>query len=216
MDWFREVNIYCERTDAAYWSEPINAVTNAAFLIAAALCWRMLGDRRDLGARSLTLILAAIGVGSFLFHTHAQVWAGAADVAPIQLFILVYLYLATVRFFGASAWAGAIAVVMFIPYAWAAQTAVEAVVGRLNGSAAYAPVPLLIGAYALALARRSPRAARDLAIGAGLLVVSLTFRTIDEAVCPALPLGTHFLWHMLNAVMLAWMIRTLPPAPSRP
>ena len=41
MDWFRAVNGYCERTDASYWSEPLNALTNAAFLIAAALCWRI-------------------------------------------------------------------------------------------------------------------------------------------------------------------------------
>ena len=27
MDWFRAVNSYCERTDASYWSEPLNAVT---------------------------------------------------------------------------------------------------------------------------------------------------------------------------------------------
>ena len=42
--------------------------------------------------------------------------------------------------------------------------------------------------------------------GAGLLVVSLTFRTLDEPLCAAIPLGTHFLWHILNAIMLAWMI----------
>ena len=70
---FARVNGYCERTDASYWSEPLNAVSNAAFLIAAALCWRMTG--RDPGARLLVVILAAIGVGSYLFHTHARIWA---------------------------------------------------------------------------------------------------------------------------------------------
>ena len=35
MEWFEAVDGYCERVDAAFWSEPINAVTNAAFLIAA-------------------------------------------------------------------------------------------------------------------------------------------------------------------------------------
>ena len=32
VDWFRAVNGYCERTDASYWSEPVNALSNAAFL----------------------------------------------------------------------------------------------------------------------------------------------------------------------------------------
>ena len=42
--------------------------------------------------------------------------------------------------------------------------------------------------------------------GAVLLIASLTFRTLDQPVCGALPFGTHFLWHVLNAVMLGWMI----------
>ena len=77
------------------------------------------------------------------------------------------------------------------------------------------PVPILIGAYAVALRRRAPDAARGLAIGAGLLAASLVFRSIDRAVCPAFPLGTHFLWHLLNAVMLGWMILVLVRARPR-
>jgi energy-converting hydrogenase Eha subunit E len=209
MDWFREVNSYCERLDATYWSEPANALSNASFLIAAALCWRLIGARRDPGARLLTVVLAAIGVGSYLFHTHAQVWALMADVAPIQAFILLYLYLATVRFFAAPRWAGAMAVALFIPSAALTAWSAEAAVGPLNGSVGYVPVPILIAGYALALRSRAPQAARGLAIGAALLAASLAFRTIDQAVCPAFPPGTHFLWHVLNGVMLGWMILTL-------
>ncbi len=76
----------------------------------------------------------------------------------------------------------------------------------LGSSASYAPVPLLILIYALLLRRRLPETARGLAVGAGILIVSLTFRTLDQPLCGALPFGTHFLWHVLNAVMLGWMI----------
>lgn len=209
MDWFREVNNYCERLDAGFWAEPLNALSNASFLIAAFVCWRLIGARRDFGARLLTAVLAAIGVGSWLFHTHAQVWAALADVIPIQLFILTYVYFATVRFFALPPWAGALAVLLFLPCAALAARGIAAVVGPLNGSVGYAPVPILIAAYAVALRKRAPRTARGLAIGAGILVVSLVFRTIDQAVCPALPIGTHFLWHILNGVMLGWMIVVL-------
>ena len=34
------IDAYCERTSAVYWAEPVNAVTNAAFLIAAVIMWR--------------------------------------------------------------------------------------------------------------------------------------------------------------------------------
>jgi Ceramidase len=204
MDWTRAVNGYCERTDASYWSEPLNAVTNAAFLVAAALCWRT--TARDPGARLLVVILAAIGVGSYLFHTNAQRWAMLADVLPIQAFILVYIYLATVRFLAAPAWAGFAAAIAFVPLSGLVGEGIRALFGPLNGSVGYMPVVLLIVAYALALARRAPVTAGGMAIGAVILTLSLFFRTIDEAVCGRFPLGTHFLWHLLNGVMLGWMI----------
>lgn len=115
MDWSRAVNSYCERLDASFWSEPVNALSNVGFLLVAALVWRRLEVRSDPGARLLTLVLVAIGVGSFLFHTHAEVWAMLADVLPILGFILIYVHLATVRFLGAPVWGGALAAVAYVP-----------------------------------------------------------------------------------------------------
>ena len=48
--------------------------------------------------------------------------------------------------------------------------------------------------------------ARGLALGAALLALSITFRALDGPLCAAWPIGTHFLWHLLNAAMLGWMI----------
>jgi hypothetical protein len=95
MDWFRAVNNYCERTDPSYWSELLNAVTNGAFILAAVWGWRVAAAAGDTGGRVLAAIVAAIGGGSYLFHTHAQIWSLYADVIPIQIFILAYIYLAT-------------------------------------------------------------------------------------------------------------------------
>lgn len=206
MDWFRQVNSYCERLDASYWAEPANALTNLAFLLAALWCLRRPELEGDAPARLLAGVLAVIGVGSWLFHTHAQAWALLADVIPIQVFILLYLGFATCRFFARPWGAGALAAGLFIALAPLAARALEAMVGPLNGSVGYLPVPIVIAAYALALRTRAPATAKGLAAGAGILVVSLVFRSLDRAVCPAFPLGTHFLWHLLNALMLGWMI----------
>ncbi|MBU2665238.1 hypothetical protein KOI35_17175 [Actinoplanes bogorensis] len=37
----------------------------------------------------------------------------------------------------------------------------------------------------------------------------LTARTLDEPLCATLPLGTHWLWHCLNAVTLYLIARTV-------
>lgn len=221
MDWFRAIDSYCERTDPAYWSEPLNAVSNAAFLAAAAIAWRIAARAGDAAGRLLAALLALIGIGSYLFHTQAQLWSLFADVLPIQAFILVYLYLATRRFFGAPVWAALLATVAFVPASQAVSAAIGAVTGPLNGSVGYLPVPILLALFALALRRGAPQTARGLAIGTAILILSLTVRTLDTAVCSALPAGMHFLWHLLNAVMLGWMIRVLvrhrslaPPRPA--
>jgi len=205
MNWLAPVDAYCERTGPDYWAEPLNALTNLAFLIAAAVLWpRLRGPGMGTG-RALVAVLAVIGIGSWLFHTHANRLAELADVLPILGFILLYLYAASRDFLGARPPVAALLTAGFIPFA-AATVPVFALVPGLGSSAAYAPVPVLILAYAWLLRHRLPETARGLALGAGLLVLSLGFRTLDQPLCASLPAGTHFLWHVLNAAMLGWMI----------
>jgi len=203
MELLRQIDGYCERVGPDYWAEPVNAVTNAAFVIAALWMWRR--TARVPMARALSVVLGLIGVGSYLFHTHAQVWSAIADVAPIAGFILLYIFAINRDVWGMrTGWAvGATA--LFVPYA-ALTVPVFQYLPILGVSAAYVPVPVLILVYAAVLWRRAPALARGFVIGAAILLVSLTARSVDETVCRNLPLGTHFLWHILNGIMLGWMI----------
>jgi hypothetical protein len=203
VNWTKAVDVYCERTGPDYWAEPVNAVTNLAFILAAVVMWRRSADVPS--ARALCAVLFVIGVGSYLFHTHAQVWAGLADVAPIGGFILLYLFAIHRDAVGLKNWSALGATALFLPYA-AMMVPVFRLVPGLGGSAAYAPVPLLILIYAAFLRRSVPALARGLALGAGILIVSLSFRTLDAPLCAQWSVGTHFMWHLLNALMLGWMI----------
>lgn len=205
MDWLAPVDAYCERTGPEYWSEPVNALTNLAFLLAALIMARRLRGPGLATGRVLAGVLFVIGLGSWLFHTHANGLTGLMDVLPILTFILIYVFAATRDYLGARPWVAALVTAGFIPYA-AITVPLFAQVPGLGSSASYAPVPVLILAYAVLLRNRLPRVARGLAIGAGLLTLSLTFRTLDQTSCAVLPIGTHFMWHILNATMLAWMI----------
>lgn len=205
MDWTQEIDGYCERLSPAYWAEPVNAVTNAAFLVAAFIMWRRVRGQGMPLAMALVAVLALIGVGSFLFHTHAQVWAALADVAPILLFILIYVFAVNRDVWGLRPLYALGLTALFFPYAALTIPMFQWVPG-LGGSAAYAPVPLLILIYAALLRRKTPETAAGLAIGAMILIASITFRALDEPTCTRLPMGTHFMWHILNATMLGWMI----------
>ncbi|MEM7645005.1 MAG: ceramidase domain-containing protein [Pseudomonadota bacterium] len=203
MDWTAQIDAYCERLGPTFWAEPVNALTNAAFLLAAWLMWRRTSGTRTPIQATLIALLATIGLGSFLFHTFATPWAAASDVLPIALFILAYVFAANRDFWRWPLWLALLGTLAFLPYA-AATGWIFARLPFFQISAAYWPVPLLIAAYATALPDRAT--ARGLSLGAILLTVSLTFRSLDEALCPTIPVGTHFLWHVLNATMLGWMI----------
>ncbi len=204
MEWLAAVDGYCERVGPQYWAEPLNAVTNAAFVLVAVLMWGRTARSGGGLARVMCVVLGVIGVGSYLFHTHANRLTGLLDVTPILGFILLYVYAASRDMLGLKPGLAGLCVLAFFPYA-AATVPLWGMVPGLGSSAGYAPVPVMILFYAWLL-RRQPETSRGLAIGAGLLVVSLAFRTLDEPLCRAVPIGTHFLWHLTNAAMLGWMI----------
>lgn len=208
--WTASVDLYCERAGAGLLAEPLNALTNAAFFVAA---WVTLRDTRSYSSRPPELVLligliTAIGVGSSLFHTFAMTWARVLDVAPILLFQLAFIYLYAIRVMG---WGKRRAVTGTLCFLAAALFARQ-FPALLNGSLAYMPaigVLFLLGVYH----HMAGRPEKWLLIAAGsVLATSLFFRTYDAAVCNSFPLGTHFLWHLLNPIVLYLCVRSLYPA----
>jgi peptidoglycan/LPS O-acetylase OafA/YrhL len=206
MEWADPVDLYCERTDASFWSEPVNALSNAAFLIAAVLAlrlWRR-GDRKDWPALALIIVVAVVAVGSFVFHTVATRAAILADVIPIAVFIYGYLLLALVRFLHLRI---VVAAAIVVAYAAGAQALSALAPPRLlNGSVGYLPALAALIAVALAVGEQGTR--RSLGLAAVVFAISLGFRTADMALCPEFSLGIHFVWHVLNAVVLYVLLRT--------
>ena len=206
MEWADPVDLYCERTDASFWSEPVNAVSNAAFLIAAVLAlrlWRR-GDREDWPALALIIVVAAVGVGSFVFHTVATRAAILADVIPIAVFIYGYLLLALVRFLRFRV---IVAAAIVVAYAACAQALSALAPPRLlNGSIGY--LPALAALIAVTITATQRRVRRSLGLAALVFTVSLGFRTADMVMCAGFPLGTHFAWHILNAIVLYVLLQT--------
>ena len=92
MNMWSYIDGYCERLEPGFWGEPLNAISNLAFLVAAIYVARYLRWFNLPLARGMMWILGIIAVGSFLFHTFATVWASTADVVPIMAFILLYVF----------------------------------------------------------------------------------------------------------------------------
>jgi hypothetical protein len=206
MSWSEPVDLYCERTDPSFWAEPFNALTNGAFLIAAALAfvlWRQRGDR-DPATLSLIIVTAVIGIGSFAFHTLATKGAVLLDVIPIALFVYGYLFLALRRFLRLQLLATIGILSAFIVASKGLSYAVPP--DFLNGSTDY--LPPLTALIAVGILIGSNRVGSSILLAAAVFLVSLVFRTIDRGVCGVFPIGTHFIWHLLNAGVLYILLRT--------
>jgi len=205
------VDNYCERTDASFGAEPANALTNAAFLIAAWAAWQLYRHHPDPNPtirhqiQALIVAIVIVGLGSFLFHTVATRWAEWGDVLPILLFMLLYLWLLLTVFFELPIWAKASLVLLYFAATFHLEARVPGTV--LWGGALYIPTLILMVVAGAAVLLRQPIAGRGLFVAFGVFLVSLTARMLDAPICPVFPLGTHFVWHLLNAMLMYLLLR---------
>ena len=203
MNWFEAVDGYCERLDASFWSEPLNAITNIFFLVAA--MWVLRRESLNGMARILAFILGMIGVASFLFHSFAQTWAGTVDVLFILCFTIFYLFAATKDFLGAPKSIAILISIGFLPFSIVVDWLTSPLT-FLGSTRIYIPILILVIFFSILIYTRIPTVSRGLTLGALILMASMLARVVDVPLCQAIPIGTHFLWHVMNAVMLAWMI----------
>ena len=204
MGWSAPVDLYCERIGSDLLAEPLNAISNIAFFLAAFIAARhALASSRARGDLFLWLLITlviVIGAGSTIFHVAATRWSVLADVVPITLFIVAFFLYAMRRFLGLNWLAALMVTAAFYFASWVFGQSLPP--EFMNGSGNYLPVFIaLLGVGSLLMVRNHP-AGPWLAGAAGIFLFSLTFRTIDNAICSLLPIGVHYFWHVLNGIML--------------
>jgi hypothetical protein len=201
------MDAYCERVGMGLFAEPLNAFSNVSFLLAALAAWVLARRTGTLsaGVRALIAIGASVGIGSILWHTYPTMPTLVLDSVPILIFIMWYIWLYARNVVGmrplfaaASAAAFLLATFVAIPFS-----------GVLHGAFVYTPglvVTLVLGVFHA----RERRVARfTLLAAAGVYLAALFFRTIDNEVCTVLPIGTHFLWHLLIGLVTYLAMRPL-------
>jgi hypothetical protein len=201
------IHTYCERQGVGLFAEPLNTLTNLAYIWAAVAAWNLAGrcKVRAWDLNLLTALAAGIGVGSGLWHMFASPWAKLLDLVPIFLFQLCFLWMYLRSSAGRSA---AIATVVACGY-FVVSLLMMWLPPYMNGSILYAPTLLVLLCAAVYHYTTQQPERYLLGIGAGLFCVGLTFRSIDWVVCGYVPCGTHFLWHVLGGGLLYVALRSL-------
>lgn len=212
--WNEPIDIYCERIDTTFWAEPLNTITNLAFIIAA-IGAVYIHRKEGLNNRVfifLASMVGLIGIGSFLFHTLANTWSSLADTIPIWSFVVFYV-LFVIRIIFKASWfktARIMIIVFFLAYlGFNLANSEDRGETILNGSLQYAPALFFMLVFTLTLYLKKRSLYKYAAIALGVFFLSLTFRTIDMCLCESLTFGTHFMWHILNGTMLFFLLLTM-------
>ena len=152
---------------------------------------------------------------------------------PINVFMLVYLGFALNRFLGMPpgwtvltliGFVGAMAVTMQVK-CWSGGVGFPGaeITGAkecINGSLVYLPALLAMAVVGGLMAERKHPAAPYILWAAAIFAISVTFRSLDLALCDAYQfqarkIGTHFIWHLLNGLALFLLLRaSLEVAPA--
>jgi len=230
MTFGEHVFLYCERgTSTALSAEPINAVSNVAFILAALMGLQLLEWRPREQQTSdhflLIGLVALIGIGSFAFHLLATQESELLDVIPIAVFTLVYLGFALNRFLGVPPGWMVLLVIGFTILmgatsqvrCWDGGVGIPGLEAQgaktcLNGSVFYLPALGALIVVGLLLEERRHRAAPYVLWAAAIFAISLTLRSLDLALCGKFliedqKVGTHAAWHVLNALALFLLLR---------
>lgn len=202
----------CERHGPGLFAEPLNVITNVGFLIVAIAIYRFYHKHEDITGRwiwdihALTFLTFIIGVNSMIFHMMPTPFTELMDTVPIVMFILIFFLSVLFRIGRTSFFQAAVAFIAFLGFS---HMLVHQFPRALNDSIGYLSSMIALIMIAVYLHLKARPSSSHFMLAAIIGVTSLFCRAIDREVCDIFPLGTHFLWHILNAVLLYILLKQI-------
>ena len=204
MSWFHPFNNYCERQITDFWGEPVNALTNLIFVVLGLTL--VFKTKTNKYCFYLSIQIIAIGIASFIFHTFANRLGAVLDISSIIVFGMTYIFAVNLCFLNASYFSSFLIATLLIPFSFAVSFLTMASFGELNGSSWYISFVILFLIYAFLLRKTCSDFSRVLFYSTPFFVISIIFRSIDQAFCNIIPVGTHFIWHIMNGILLSSLV----------
>lgn len=182
---------YCENYNLWVINQPLNILSNLAFLVCAYLIHR----RYTLPAIGrLALVTLCIGVGSIVWHSSEQYYGLVLDIIPIIIWVIMLLRIIYTNIYALSRHASTIWIIAFLILSVVTGITLEAIMPQMTG--AFLPIAIL------AIVVGSKSGARAFYAAGAALGVAMVMRIIDMDICQQLPIGTHWLWHVFCAVAI--------------
>ncbi len=211
------LGLYCERVALGEWQEPFNTFSALAFVCAGLLGLRMcFGSAKGDGLRLfMALSTMSIGVVSFAFHMHGTRLSLVYDLLPILLFDILASWAVLSRGLKMATMETFFTIIFILATSFALTP-----LSNLHGFA-FSGIEhtgfvfwLLLLSFALMM-RGEFASGGTLFLGGVVLVFALFFKSIDIPQCAQYTHGTHWMWHLANAVASYLIIRGIPLSSKR-
>ena len=197
---------YCERSGFGPFDEPLNVISNLAFAIAAVLAARPMRAFPGISpaARLLPWSLATVALGSTIYHTYRSAVTFVVDLLFLSAFIVLSIYL-VLRKLLVSTSDAALLSTAFVGL----QIALLILVPNdfLNGSTPHVATLLFLLQIKALTAHRYSSIEWYVVPLVIFYALAVVFRTIDMTICPWLPAGSHFLWHISASAAGFFVVR---------
>lgn len=201
------VDLVCERTHDGVWAEPFNAISSLAYIAVPIIVWFIANEhvKQDRSFAGLLVLMSLVGVASFSDHTLSIYLAHVFNEAATIVFIVAYVIYACRRLLEIN-WTMTAIVVLSLSGLGILFSAWSHGIGN-GGIGGYIAIWLFLSYLAWAL--RGSQTLRYFLTGSAAFAVALAFRASDFAVCQYFPVGTHFLWHLSNDIVLFCLLMAI-------
>tara|TARA_B100000035_G_scaffold235688_1_gene203950 strand:+ start:919 stop:1551 length:633 start_codon:yes stop_codon:yes gene_type:complete len=195
------MDFYCERTNGQIFNEPVNAISNIFFIIVSLSLIKILRKNQSNKIYYIQPILIFfIGIGSFLFHLNPNIITLYSDVIPIFLFSLSFIFFFNRDIININYLNNALLFLLFFFLFLFITPKINYEI--LNGSEFYFANYFFLTMYTIWLYLKKSDFFQLLLLGFIFFNLSILLRSLDNHICEYFSIGTHFLWHFLNAYLL--------------
>lgn len=153
---------------------------------------------------SLTLFFSGltflIGLGSSLFHSYQTGWAQLSDVIPCWTFMMTYIGSALYYMLNISKTR-----TFFYMVAFSASLAFTGTFHLEAPSVPWIPAGIMLWVLSFGLYKRGRQSYYSIGTGALCFTIGLTLKHINPWMVGHLGIGTHWLWHLVTALMLVYL-----------
>lgn len=197
-------------------SEPLNVLTSLLFVVTAFFLQRFFQKTHaqhrhiphyfDLDIRILIGMVYVIGFSSSLLHSIPNAVTEFFDVISIALFIIVFFFSVMLRILRCRMRNIILAFIAFLFFTFSSITYLHS---YMNGATSYISTMAALTMVAFYLYGRGHPSAKHFLAAGQIGIVALYLRSIDSKFCDFMPIGTHWIWHTMNAVLIAIIMREL-------